>query len=91
MTSAMQNILMGVQENARLREQAEKKADILNEQEKLAYQQEQQAGASSEAVEGQSGEPMEQMTPEQMNEAIQFLSKTVLELQARLDGKGVSV
>ena len=37
-----------------------------------------------EAVDGTA----EAMTPEQMNEAIQFLSKTVLELQSRLDGKG---
>lgn len=88
MTNAMQNILMGIQETARLREQAERKADILNEQEKLAHQQEQQA--LSEDAEGQA-EALEQMTPEQMNEAIQFLSKTVLELQARLDGKGVAL
>lgn len=88
MTNAMQNILMGIQETARMREQAEKKVDILNEQEKLAHQQEQQA--LSVGAEGQA-EALEQMTPEQMNEAIQFLSKTVLELKARLDGKGVAL
>ena len=42
MTSAIQNILTGVQEMARIREQAERKADVINEQEKLQHQAGQQ-------------------------------------------------
>lgn len=77
MTSAMMNIINGTKDLAQAREQAERKADVLNEQEQLA-------GATGEAEQV----AIETMTPEQATDAIQKLSAIVLQLTERLDGKG---
>lgn len=70
--NAMQNILAGVQQQAQAREQAERKADIQNEQEKAEIEQVQP----------------EEMTTAQMTEAIQTLSAIVLDMKKQSEGKG---
>ncbi len=80
MTSAMMNIINGTKDLAMARELAERKADAVNEQEKLAGA-EQEAGPST----------IEAMTPEQATDAINKLSSIVLQLTERLDGKGVEL
>ncbi|MBY0224110.1 hypothetical protein [Sporosarcina aquimarina] len=79
MSNPFINILKGVQEQAQARQkEAERKADLLNQQEK-------EAGAGQ--AEG-TPETMQELSPAEMNQAIQVLSKAVMELTAKLDGKG---
>jgi hypothetical protein len=75
--SAILNIREGIRQQAeeRARKQAEKQADIQNKQEKEEH-------ASEE------NKTPDQMTPEQMQEHITLLSKAVLDLTAKLEGKG---
>jgi len=79
--SAIQSILEGVIQQSQAREHAERKADATNEAEKLAGAGG-QAGASAEA------EQVQELSTAEMNQAIQMLSKAVLEMQSKLESKG---
>lgn len=72
--SAILNIREGIRQQAdeRARKQAERKANIENEHEK----------------DDLASETPEPMTPDQMQEHITLLSKAVMELTAKLEGKG---
>lgn len=78
MSNPFINILKGVQEQAQARQKvAENKAEAMHHQENAG----QAEGTES------TPETMQELSPAEMNQAIQVLSKAVMELTAKLEGK----
>lgn len=70
-------ISQGYEETRKLKE-AEKKADIQNQQEKDEMEKEQKANV----------EPVKKMSAEEMEKHITLLSQAIVELTEKLNGKG---